>query len=334
MLIRALLLATWPLVSWGAAYDFDYRSVGDPDARPANVFDDGAATFFQFTPGRPVPAIFKLGPGGEQLADWRPDGPYIVVEGVLTDWRLRLGRGVAAVRYAGSRPLAVKGALYGAAAPISEPGPAALPSAPTPRVAAIAPQQAPSVASAAPTPPVPGATPIKSVLPAVLPEFAGSFVVQKLGGLTGSSLTSSTTAAQPTTRTASAASMAAPAGASSPAQPATVLKMAWSLHPARIPAKPIVVRFKGNGLLGQEADLASLARDARQHSDDWTIHVLAYSGARSPLARKQWAERRGERVRAVLAEAGVDPGRVHVIASTVASKPLVLVSFVSGGVRI
>ena len=36
-----LLVIAWPLASWGNTYDFDYRTVGDLDARPANVFDDG-----------------------------------------------------------------------------------------------------------------------------------------------------------------------------------------------------------------------------------------------------------------------------------------------------
>jgi len=167
MHIRTLLLAIWPLTSWGNSYDFDYRTVGDMDARPANVFDDGASTYFQFAPGRPVPAILKVGPAGEQLAAWRPDGPYIVVDGVLPDWRLRLGRGIAAVRYAGSRPLGLKGTLYGAAVPISESGPVAVIATPLPTQVQQPPQPVRAVESAVPS-------------PTKLPEFSGSFVVQFL----------------------------------------------------------------------------------------------------------------------------------------------------------
>jgi len=167
MHLRTLLLALWPLASWGNTYDFDYRTVGDMDARPANVFDDGASTYFQFAPGRPVPAILKVGPAGEQLAAWRPDGPYIVVDGVLPDWRLRLGRGIAAVRYAGSRPLGLKGTLYGAAVPISESGPVAVIATPLPTQVQQPPQPVRAVESAVPS-------------PTKLPEFSGSFVVQFL----------------------------------------------------------------------------------------------------------------------------------------------------------
>ncbi|MDP2835173.1 MAG: TrbG/VirB9 family P-type conjugative transfer protein [Pseudomonadota bacterium] len=161
-MLAGLLWAT----AAGAAYDFDYRTVGDMDARPANVFDDGASTYFQFAPGRPVPAILKVGPAGEQLAAWRLDGPYIVVDGVLPDWRFRLGRGIAAVRYAGSRPLGLKGVLYGAAVPISESGPVATMATPVPTQVQQPPQPVRAVTSAVPEP--------------KLPEFSGSFVVQFL----------------------------------------------------------------------------------------------------------------------------------------------------------
>jgi len=191
MLLRTFLLALWPLISWGNTYDFDYRTVGDLDARPANVFDDGAKTYFQFAPGHPVPAILKVGPAGEQLTTWRTDGPYIVVDGVLPDWRLRLGRGIAAVRYAGSRPLGVKGMLYGAAVPISETGPAAIePVAavaapahvqrPVPAPIVIAPPASPSaVAASSEKAPTLGNPAVKTPA-ASAPEFSGSFVVQFL----------------------------------------------------------------------------------------------------------------------------------------------------------
>lgn len=320
MHLRTLLLALWPLASWGNTYDFDYRTVGDPDARPANVFDDGAVTFFQFAPGRPIPAILKVGPAGEQIATWRIDGPYVVVDGVLADWRLRLGRGIAAVRYAGSRTLGVKGTLYGAAVPISETGVAGVPVVAPVLTTALT--TALTTLAAPPVPPPVTQEPVKT-----LPDFTGSFVVRKLG---------ESTARQPAKAiTGSVASVPA-ALPTAVLNLATVarLRMALSLHPERIPAKPLWVRFKGNGLAGHGDDLEALARDALTRGEGWTIQVLAYSGARSPEARKRWAERRGERVRAALAEAGIDPARVHIVASTAQAKPLALVSFIDAGTRV
>ena len=184
--MRNRLLALMGLLWAGmsvAAYDFDYRTVGDPEARPANVFDDGAATFFQFAPGHPVPAILKVGPSGEQLATWRIDGPYVVVDGVLTDWRLRLGRGIAAVRYSGTRQLALKGTLYGAAVPLSEAGPVATPVVPTlsRSQVPVAPMVSPAPTPGLVTEPTRTATATSVPVPAVpvpLPDFSGSFVVR------------------------------------------------------------------------------------------------------------------------------------------------------------
>ncbi|MDD5389003.1 MAG: TrbG/VirB9 family P-type conjugative transfer protein [Gallionellaceae bacterium] len=328
-MLRLLVLATlWPLVSWGATYDFDYRTVGDADARPANVFDDGTATFFQFAPGRPVPAILKVGPTGEQLATWRPDGPYIVVDGVLPDWRLRLGRGIAAVRYAGSRPLGMKGTLYGAAVPISETGPASLS---TPQMPAMAARPVLLPTPVVPAPPAPqqiikpGAVAERAMpasmplLPApvapapVLPDFSGSFVVR----------------------------MDAP-GADAPmrrrVEPdalAPALKLAIALPVVRSVIERMSVRFAN--LIASASDLATLETAAKQAADmskGGYIVVRAYSGAQNAQSRRRYAALRGEEVKSALVRAGIAVERVRVVTATTRGAPHADIVFIGGGIQV
>ena len=296
MLLRTFLLALWPLISWGSTYDFDYRTVGDLDARPANVFDDGAKTYFQFAPGRPVPAILKVGPAGEQLTTWRTDGPYIVVDGVLPDWHLRQGRGIAAVRYAGSRPLGVKGMLYGAAVPIAETGPAEM--GPVAAVAAPAHAQHPVPAPIVIAPPAPpsdvAASPDKAPAlgyPAVnaptapAPEFSGSFVVQFLPA--------GTSALQP--------QGGIPTPAHAPARNAEVRRVS--------------VKFAGGAVQASHADLARILTAAHSVATSAanadTIRVRAFSGAAGADTRKQYIALRLEKLKTALIGAGIPEAKIH-----------------------
>ena len=313
-MLRLLVLATlWPLASWGNTYDFDYRAVGDADARPTNVFDDGAATYFQFATGRPVPVILKVGPAGEQLVTWRVNGPYVVVDGVLPDWRLRLGRGIAAVRYAGARPLAMKGVLYGAAEPISEGGPVAAPVAPTPSQAQrpasapaptlSAPQATPpgtdvEIAKPAQTPPAPAPIP-PSVSAQTVPDFSGSFVVQ---------MGASVAIPQPPRLAA------APAPEVNAA--ATMLKLALALPVSRHVSERLTVRF--SDLSASASDQVALDAAARQANGMGAgyIVVRAYSGAWNLKSRQRYASLRGEEVKLALVRAGVNEGRVRVVIAT------------------
>jgi len=311
-MLRLLVLATlWPLASWGATYDFDYRSVGDPDARPTNVFDDGAATYFQFATGRPVPVILKVGPAGEQLAAWRVNGPYVVVDGVLPDWRLRLGRGIAAVRYAGTRLLAMKGALYGAAEPISEGGPVAAPVAPTPSQAQR-PASAPTLSAPQTTPPgadveiakpaqiPPAPAPIPPSVPAqTVPDFSGSFVVQ---------MGASVAIPQPPRR--------APAPAPEVNTAAPMLKLALALPVSRHVSERLTVRF--SDLSASASDQVALDAAARQANGMGAgyIVVRAYSGAWNLKSRQRYASLRGEEVKLALVRAGVNEKRVRVVIAT------------------
>jgi type IV secretion system protein VirB9 len=62
---------------------------------PAQVFDDGKATYFRFPDGAPRPAIFVLDPGaGESIVNVAYRGPYAVVDRVAPVFILKQGREV------------------------------------------------------------------------------------------------------------------------------------------------------------------------------------------------------------------------------------------------
>lgn len=83
-------------------YDFSYQSTGDQRVRPAQVFDDGRSTFFQFRAGEPVPAIFAVTQNGPTLLVPEAEGPYIRVASISAGYVLRLGYGYGKVAYTGT----------------------------------------------------------------------------------------------------------------------------------------------------------------------------------------------------------------------------------------
>lgn len=85
-------------------YDFTYNMVGEARARPTQVFDDGAVTYFQFAPKTAVPAVFEITPTGPVLRVAETDGPYQRVPGVAAKYWLRSADGtVVEVSYQGAR---------------------------------------------------------------------------------------------------------------------------------------------------------------------------------------------------------------------------------------
>jgi hypothetical protein len=82
-------------------YDFAYRVSGDRRVAPVQVFDDGQSTFVQFKAGQTVPAIFRVGDGGEQLAPSTLRGGYVVLAGTASEWVMRIGSAVSAAQYEG-----------------------------------------------------------------------------------------------------------------------------------------------------------------------------------------------------------------------------------------
>lgn len=84
------------------SYDFSYSATGDSRARPAQVFDDGKSTYFQFRAGEGIPAIFAETVSGPALMLQNTEGPYIRVPAVAGTFVLRMGYGVGRVLYLGS----------------------------------------------------------------------------------------------------------------------------------------------------------------------------------------------------------------------------------------
>lgn len=113
--------------SLAATYDFQYRA---SDNR-VNVFDDGALTRIQLPEGTLLPTILALQPKGEVVLHPRRDGPFLAVEGVHMQLRLRWANARdVAVAYTGQKLLperAGQGAAFGAVAATSSYGSAAKP---------------------------------------------------------------------------------------------------------------------------------------------------------------------------------------------------------------
>lgn len=80
----------WPEPSAGR-YDFNWRLSGDRAVAPLQVFDDGRDTWLQFSPGQPLPAIFGVRGGGEQLLSYQRRDPYVRISGLWPQLMLRGG---------------------------------------------------------------------------------------------------------------------------------------------------------------------------------------------------------------------------------------------------
>ncbi|KWK57256.1 transglycosylase SLT domain-containing protein [Burkholderia ubonensis] len=61
------------------AYNFGWTVTGAEQAKPIQVFDDGAKVYVQFSDMKRVPAIFADTPGGRVLVPWEPQFPYAVL---------------------------------------------------------------------------------------------------------------------------------------------------------------------------------------------------------------------------------------------------------------
>jgi type IV secretion system protein VirB9 len=78
--------------------NFSYASKGSKGMTPARVFDDGRFTYFEFPDGLDAPAIFVIGPTGqEELVNNQTRGRYNVVDVVARQFILRYGKGKTTV---------------------------------------------------------------------------------------------------------------------------------------------------------------------------------------------------------------------------------------------
>ncbi len=120
-----------------AHYHFGYaiRWQGDPAAKPIQVFDDGAHTYFQIRDEAPTPAIFAKHDGQMTPASLTRTGMYLIAQGISPVWTIMVKGGAhgtatntdraadaAALAVAASRP--ASGAATAAATPDETPAPA------------------------------------------------------------------------------------------------------------------------------------------------------------------------------------------------------------------
>lgn len=84
--------------------NFSYKMKGSKGMTPTRVFDDGRFTYFEFPEGLDAPAIFVIGPTGqEEIVNNQVRGRYHVVDVVARQFVLRYGKGKTAVTNDGYR---------------------------------------------------------------------------------------------------------------------------------------------------------------------------------------------------------------------------------------
>lgn len=80
------------------ALNFEYSYPHTDEIAPVRVFDDGAATYFQFRSNIDAPAIFILDGRDEEVANAQARDGYLVVDRVAGSFVLRYGRHRTVVR--------------------------------------------------------------------------------------------------------------------------------------------------------------------------------------------------------------------------------------------
>jgi len=77
-----------------------YTLDGDAALLPSRVWDDGLMTYFEFSPDKPIPAIFAGGPGkDEALVNSSARGRVMIVQQTSGRFTLRTGKQEATVTY-------------------------------------------------------------------------------------------------------------------------------------------------------------------------------------------------------------------------------------------
>jgi type IV secretion system protein VirB9 len=81
-----------------ASFNFGYASSGSRALYPSRVFDDGQRTYFEWPDGAPAPAIFALGPDGqESMVNYTVKDRYTVVQQTAARFVLRSGKAIATI---------------------------------------------------------------------------------------------------------------------------------------------------------------------------------------------------------------------------------------------
>lgn len=84
------------------AYNFSYRSSGEAELRPIQVFDDGTDTYVQMRSANLVPTIFADTENGQQLVQSGRTGAYLVIPVVTNRLTIRFGQLEAKILYTGA----------------------------------------------------------------------------------------------------------------------------------------------------------------------------------------------------------------------------------------
>jgi hypothetical protein len=100
--LTALLAAALSVaVHAEGTYNFSYRTSGEADLKPVQVFDDGDRTFLQMK-GNLVPAVFVVVDGQTTMLDVHRSGQYLVVPAIARDITVSFANLSARVSYAGA----------------------------------------------------------------------------------------------------------------------------------------------------------------------------------------------------------------------------------------
>ncbi|MEX3628572.1 MAG: lytic transglycosylase, partial [Burkholderia sp.] len=97
------------------------RSSGADDAKPVQVFDDGARIYVQFSDMKRVPAIFGDTPRGRVILRWDPQPPYAVIATLEPKLVFQIGQAEAVAQRAPAAitPKSAASAQAGAPTPAS-----------------------------------------------------------------------------------------------------------------------------------------------------------------------------------------------------------------------
>jgi type IV secretion system protein VirB9 len=79
--------------------DWSYRLRGDQSVRPASVRDNGAKTVIEYAPGQALPAVFAIGPtGDEEVVDGYMRDGFFVIDRVHEELVFRIDKAKATAR--------------------------------------------------------------------------------------------------------------------------------------------------------------------------------------------------------------------------------------------
>ncbi|RDC58908.1 hypothetical protein HME9302_00084 [Alteripontixanthobacter maritimus] len=81
------------------AQQWGYSVKGDREVRPAAIGDDGFKTQIQYAPGQALPAVFAIGPAGEEeVVNGYMRGDFFVIDRVYNELVFRIDRKRAVAR--------------------------------------------------------------------------------------------------------------------------------------------------------------------------------------------------------------------------------------------